>query len=191
MADYQAMSLPSWITSHKRWEKPTLGNIQLPGIVHFKGVNIKLRIERNKSSGNDGGGSLIKGLEMPKFMFEIMLITAEDEDIWNRIAPILLPRKDPSNRGFLPVYHPSLARFQIVACIVEEIEEIPPGPGGMLMIRIHCLAVSPVKQKATKNIKPKGVGGDGPAAISIGGTGNAGPQRFPGVTPPSQKAPVR
>jgi len=188
MADYATLSLPSWITDHKRWEKPALANIQLPGVVHLKGISIKLRVEHNKASGSDGGGSLLRGLEMPKFTFEMTLSSKEDEDAWNKITPILLPRKDPTQRGTFSVYHPSLARLQIVACIVEELEEVPPVAGGPLMAKIHCIAVLPVKKNATKKVKAKVLP---TPSISIGGTGNAGPQRFPGVTPPSQNAPVK
>ena len=193
MADYVTMTLPSWITEHKRWEKPTIGGIQLPGIVKLSNTSIKLRVEANKGSGNDGGGSLIRGLEIPKFSFELTLLSREDEDTWNKIVPTLLPRKDPTQRGTFAVYHPSLARFRIVACIVEELEEVPPTAGGPLVARIHCIAVLPVKKNATKKIGSKSAekAAQSPPAISIGGTGNAGPQRFPGVTPPSQKVPIK
>jgi hypothetical protein len=197
MADYQTLSLPSWINNHKKWDKPTIGNVVLPGVVLFKGISVQLRVEHNKAAGSDGGGSLIKGLEMPKFVFELFLSSKEDEDAWDKLAPYLLPRKDPRVRGALPVYHPTLARFQIVACIVEQLEEIPPVAGGPLTVRIHCLAVAPVKTGATKKVTPKGLGGAGPAPAyidpntgkTVGATTTAARQRA--ATPPSKKPPLR
>lgn len=192
MAEYETIQWPSWITDHKRWNQAILANTILPGNVILKeGAGVKIRVENNKESGSDGGGSLIKGMETPKFSFELFLRTKKDEEDWYRILPILQQAQDPSKRTYLPVYHPLLAQFRIVACIIDEIHTSFP-MGGTMVAKIHCMAVSPVKAKATKKINPKGVGGNanGPAAISIGGPGS-GPQRFPGVTPPSQKAPVR
>lgn len=164
MANYTMMKLPSWIApGNKKWNKPTIGNVELPGVVHFKGISMKLRVESNKASGSDGGGSLIKGLEMPKFVFELAIGNKDDEDAWNNLAPYLLPRKDITQRGALPVYHPSLARFQIVACIVEELEEHPPLAGGPLIVVIHCLGLAPVRPGATKNVRAKNNSGIAPA----------------------------
>lgn len=193
MADFVKMSLPSWITDHKRWEKPTLGNIILPGVVHTSQVGTKLRTQHDKASGKDGGDIRITGLEIPKFMFRLTLNSKEEEDAWNKIAPLFLPRKDPRQRKVLPVYHPSLARFQIVACIVEHVNETMPSGDQPLMAEIHCLAVSPPKNNATKRIKAKVItpNAKSPDAINLEGGKNAGPQRFSGVTPPSQKAPLK
>ena len=156
------LSHPSWITEHKKWNKPTLGNVVLPGIVHFDWEGIQLVVEDNKASGSDGGGALIRGLKMPDFMFELTLTSKDDEDNWNQLAPYLLPRKDPRSRGVLPVYHPILARYQIVACIVNKLVDKAPLQGGPLKVRINCLAVAPAKAGATKKVTPKGIGAGGP-----------------------------
>lgn len=150
------ISLPSWVTEHKRWEKPSIGNIVLPGVVHLKRAGISLRHEKGKSEGNDNGQILIQGLDMPSFEFELLLMTKEDEEAWNALVPYLLPRKDPRDRGIFPVSHPSLNRYQIYTCCVTDLEEIPPVAGGPMKVTIKCAAVMPVKEKANKNLKNKG-----------------------------------
>ena len=61
MATFQQLDYPSWIKSPKTWDNPSLGDFELPGIVHLKPIKKMLRIEDNKSSGKDGVDRLSKG----------------------------------------------------------------------------------------------------------------------------------
>lgn len=187
MADLQTLDLPSWITAPKAWDKPSLGNFQLPGVVHLKTVKKQLRYQKNKASGTDGGSALLQGLEQPEFVFELHLYTKTDEDAWNLIVPVILPTQDPTLRPAFYVKHPTLARFQIYACIVHAVEESPPVGGGPVIANIYCQSVIPAKPNATKKLsskdakKPAAVG-----TIDIGNTKNVGPQLHPELsTPPA------
>jgi len=163
----RVMSLPSWITNRRAWEKPTIGNVVIPGVVRLTGGALKLRIESNKSSGNDASSSLIKGLEQPTFGFQVSLTSREDELEFDKLIPILIPRKNPQARDALPVFHPILAKHDINNCLVSEINPGFPEPGGHLVYEISCIAVSPDKLGATKKVNPKGAGGKGPIAPII------------------------
>lgn len=185
-----ALSLPSWIRTPKAWDKPSLGNVQLPGIVVFRGITIQLRVEKNKCSGADGGGGVIKGLELPQFQFDLALNSQDEEDTWNRIAPLLLPRKDPRTRGVLPVYHPTLVRFQIRYCLVEKLVETPPNAGGPLLVQIQCLAVTPKKSGATKSVTSQASSVQGPDAIPLANQIPNAPN-IVGYGPPSKKTPLQ
>lgn len=185
-----ALLLPSWIRRPKAWDKPSIGNVALPGIVTFRGVTLQLRVEKNKSSGVDGGGGIIKGLELPQFQFDLAIHSQEDEDAWNRLAPLLLPRKDPKQRGVLPVYHPTLVRFQILSCLVEKLVETPPVAGGPLLVQIQCLAVTPKKPGATKSIKSQNSSVQGPDAIPLAKQIPHAPN-IVGYGPPSKKTPLQ
>lgn len=156
------LSLPSWITDPKRWNSATLGNIVLPGITYLHEVGIGLRRQKSKSSGNDYGNVLIQGLEIPDFRFELLLQTAEDERGWENVVPIFLPRKQPTQRDILAVYHPMLAYYQISACLVVDLRSRLPNAGNSMTAIIDCVAVSPIKTNATKTLSSKGLGGKGP-----------------------------
>jgi len=165
---FQPFSLPSWITNSKKWNQIYLGNVLLPGYAYLKESTLALRSEKNKSGGKDFGTVLIKGLEMPDFSFELILINKEHEDQWTELAPIFLPRKNPLDRGILPVYHPSLARYQIGNCVVVKLVETPPNAGGPMRVSIQCIGVSPVKDNASKSIKNKGAIGTSPVGQAPG-----------------------
>lgn len=156
------MNLPSWITDPKKWMEPTLGNVVLPGVVYLHDCGIGLRNQKSKSSGNDNGNILIQGLEIPDFEFELLLFTGDHERAFNNIAPYYLPRKRPSERDILSVYHPMLAVFQITNCVVLRLRLRMPNAGGPMTAIISCASVSPIKTKATKTLTSKGLGGKGP-----------------------------
>ncbi len=156
------LDLPSWVTDAKRWMQPTLGNIVLPGVVYLHECGIGLRNQKSKSSGNDYGNILIQGLEIPEFTFEILLFTKKDEDAWENISQLYLPRKRPNERNILPVYHPMLALYQITSCLVLSLRSRMPNAGGPMGIVIGCVAVSPINANATKTLTSKGLGGIGP-----------------------------
>lgn len=149
------MSTPYWHKASRAWNHPTLAGRFLPGRVKLKNAGRKLRYDAHKTSGSDGGGVTIKGLEPRKFTFEIEIVTEEDHDAWDRLVPLIEPMKDPKARGPVSVYHPSLARYGIQACQVVEIEEEPPEAGGPLKCKIECLAVTPKKPGATKKATSK------------------------------------
>lgn len=183
---------PSWITNAKAWNQPTLNNVVLPGIVQItKKIGPKLRVEKNKASGSDGGGSLIKGLENPEFVFELKLRTGTEEQKWTDLVAMLLPAADPRKRKAFPVYHPSLARYRIVSCIVEEVSEVPALRGGFLQGYIHCIATYPVKNGATKAIRPKPSSPSSPSTVPLNTPDTSGP-RPPqvGQNYPSNNTPV-
>lgn len=156
------MSLPSWVTAHAKWNKPSLGNITLPGAVYFHNFRIGSRFQEGKAAGGDYGDILLQGLKIPDFSFELLLFSGDDETDWERICPLYMPRKYPDQRSAIPVFHPILSRYQISNCIVLELEETQPIAAGPLRVVISCKGVSPVKENAAKNIKATGQGGNGP-----------------------------
>lgn len=189
MADLEILDLPSWITAPRYWDKPYIGEWYLPGTVYLKNIKKELRIEKNKASGQDGGGAIIKGLEQPEFMFELHIYTKSDEQQWDKLVPALLPVKDPSDRPIFSVGHPSLARFQVYSCIIKGLDETPPVAGGPLIVNIHCQSVIPAKPGATKKYTKQATSKTQQKdvnTVTIQTSENT-PQLFPEAKPPAEQ----
>lgn len=152
---------PSWITNSSAWMKPVIANIQLPGTVYLKECGIKLRHQKNKKNGTDYGSVLIQGLEIPDFEFEILIRTLKEEQAWENISALFLPRKRPTERDVLPVFHPMLVPYDISSCVVVALNSKLPVAGGPMTVTIGCVAVSPEIANATKLLKITGSGGKG------------------------------
>ena len=168
--DFTMLDLPSWITNPKQWNKPTLGNFILPGIVTLKEAKQELKVEKNGASGKKGGGATIKGGEQPDFTFELVVYSAKEEKQWNDLVKVLLPPKNPKDAPAFYVQHPSLARMNIFACMILGVKETPPHAGGPLMATIHCQSVLPSKPNATKKVTSRNASvpnSTSPDAISI------------------------
>jgi len=191
MATFQQLDYPSWIKSPKTWDNPSLGDFELPGIVNIKPIKKMLRIEDNKASGKDGGGSIIKGLDQPDFTIELLIYTGTQEQQWSKIVQVILPTKNPKDRVAFYLRHPTLSRMQVYYCIVVGVEETPPVAGGPLTVTIYCQSVLPIKEDATKKITSKGVKKPtSPDAIDVGAGKQVGSQLHPELNveakPPAQ-----
>jgi hypothetical protein len=147
------MSAPSWIRQPKAWGRPSLANIFIPGFVLLRKIGLKLHHTKGKASGKDFGKTYLQGSEIPDFEFDISIVSGEDEDAWNRVEPIYMPRVNPQERKALSVSHPMLQSMGIYSCIPVEIEKHAPISGSPMRIVLKCIASMPEQEKAAKTIK--------------------------------------
>ena len=138
--------------------KPVIANIQLPGTVYLKECGIKLRHQKNKKNGTDYGSVLIQGLEIPDFEFEILIRTRKEEQAWENISALFLPRKRPSERDVLPVFHPMLVPYDVNSCVVVALNSKLPVAGGPMTVTIGCVAVSLSSGDARRKDEDQGRG---------------------------------
>lgn len=94
--------VPHWIGPKgvpAAWQFPMIAGQRLPGVVHLDALELELRIQHNKASGNDGGAPTSKGLEPPEFSFDLTIETYEEHVAWHKLAPVVIPRKGSSIEG--------------------------------------------------------------------------------------------
>lgn len=147
------MSAPSWIRQPKAWARPSLANIFIPGFVIMRKIGLKLHHTKGKASGKDFGKVYLQGSAIPDFEFDISIVSGEDEDAWNRVEPIYMPRINPQERKSISVSHPMLQSMGIYSCIPIEIEKHAPIAGVPMRIVLKCIASMPEQTKAAKTIK--------------------------------------
>lgn len=155
------MATPFWRTGSAvrpgaagPWERPRMAGRPLPGRqVFLDHLEIKLRAHHPKASGKDGGLAIFKGLEPPKWAFELQIDDAADHAALDALLPVIFPLRRPDERNTVKVYHPTLARYGIGYCYVAGIKETPPRNGGPLTVRIEC-RVSRAKTAKAKVAAP-------------------------------------
>jgi hypothetical protein len=157
-----SMNLPVWDYGELNlFTRCELNGILIPGACTISPIKIINSSKDNKKPGQAGGGVIMEGLIPPKFSFISKIFTQEDYETWRKISDDFLALANPDLLTGIPVYHPLLADLQITACIVLEIEIIPPQTGGFLGIEIHCVAVNP-GQPAQSKLITKGKPGSAP-----------------------------
>lgn len=156
MAD--VLSLPSW---YSYGAASPYDSVVLDGLIlghpwckaRVSKVRRELIEQREKASGSDGGGIKLRGLQLSSFTITLRISDGIGEREWEKLCPKVLPIKDPKQRAAVPIYHPSLARFQITTVVVKAIDEEPPDEKGVLIVTISCVE-SREANKGSASTKP-------------------------------------
>jgi len=141
----------NYVDSPKAYDVVKIAGQTLPGEVSFGEVKRELSKKHKRGSGNDGAEPTYGGLKPTSLTIKCVLHTAEDEEAWIKIAPLMMSLTHPERRNQVAIEHPQFARMGITRCAVHAISETQP-KGKPLEVSISIDSVA-VKTGATH--KPK------------------------------------
>jgi len=144
----------NYVDSPKAYDVVKIAGQTLPGEVSFGEVKRELSKKHKRGSGNDGAEPTYGGLKPTSLTIKCVLHTAEDEEAWIKIAPLMMSITHPERRNQVAIEHPQFARMGITRCAVHAISENQP-KGKPLEVSISIDSVT-VKTGATH--KPKQTG---------------------------------
>ena len=144
----------NYVDSPKAYDVVKIAGQTLPGEVSFGEVKCELSKKHKRGSGNDGAEPTYGGLKPTSLTIKCVLHTAEDEEAWIKIAPLMMSITHPERRNQVAIEHPQFARMGITRCAVHAISENQP-KGKPLEVSISIDSVT-VKTGATH--KPKQTG---------------------------------
>ena len=150
----------NYVDSPKAYDVVKIAGQTLPGEVSFGEVKRELSKKHKRGSGNDGAEPTYGGLKPTSLTIKCVLHTAEDEEAWIKIAPLMMSITHPERRNQVAIEHPQFARMGITRCAVHAISENQP-KGKPLEVSISIDSVT-VKTGATHKPKQTITGGSLP-----------------------------
>ncbi len=158
----------NYVDSPKAYDVVKIAGQTLPGEVSFGEVKRELSKKHKRGSGNDGAEPTYGGLKPTSLTIKCVLHTAEDEEAWIKIAPLMMSLTHPERRNQVAIEHPQFARMGITRCAVHAISENQP-KGKPLEVSISIDSVT-VKTGATHKPKQTIAGGSLPFTLFPGST---------------------
>ena len=156
----------NYVDSPKAYDVVKIAGQTLPGEVSFGEVKRELSKKHKRGSGNDGAEPTYGGLKPTSLTIKCVLHTAEDEEAWIKIAPLMMSITHPERRNQVAIEHPQFARMGITRCAVHAISENQP-KGKPLEVSISIDSVT-VKTGATHKPKQTITGGSLPFTLFPG-----------------------
>jgi len=156
----------NYVDSPKAYDVVKIAGQTLPGEVSFGEVKRELSKKHKRGSGNDGAEPTYGGLKPTSLTIKCVLHTAEDEEAWIKIAPLMMSITHPERRNQVAIEHPQFARMGITRCAVHAISENQP-KGKPLEVSISIDSVT-VKTGATHKPKQTITGGRLPFTLFPG-----------------------
>lgn len=153
----------NYVDSPKAYDVVKIAGQTLPGEVSFGEVKRELSKKHKRGSGNDGAEPTYGGLKPTSLTIKCVLHTAEDEEAWIKIAPLMMSITHPERRNQVAIEHPQFARMGITRCAVHAISENQP-KGKPLEVSISIDSVA-VKTGATHKPKQTITGGSLPFTL--------------------------
>lgn len=166
------MQPPYWRINRLAWDEPRIAGFIMPGRATLMPFKFGLKVQEGSASGKDGGKTVIRGLNLPRAQFVIEVDTGDDYFMMDKILRTVMPIVQPSARDLYSVYHPTLARYNFNACLVEDIEETPPSNGGPWIVKLFLIVVfnrDNATHTPTKTINGTGNAAGNAQAITLNG----------------------
>jgi hypothetical protein len=155
----------NYIDNPRPYDEIKIAGKRLPGEVSYGEVKRELSKKHKRGSGNDGAEPTYGGLKPTSLTIKCVLHTAEDEEEWIKLSPLMMSISHPERRNQVSIENPQLARMGITRCAVHAISETQP-KGKPLEVSISIDSVA-VKTGATH--KPKQTITGGSLVSRIGG----------------------
>lgn len=114
------------VDNPKAYDVVKIAGEQLPGEVSFGEIKNELVKKTKRGSGNDGEAPTYGGLKIVTVVIKCILHTAEDEENWTRLLPLMLSLAHPDRRNEVSIEHPQFARQNITRCAVRAVGEAQP-----------------------------------------------------------------
>ena len=154
----------NYIDNPRPYDEIKIAGKRLPGEVSYGEVKRELSKKHKRGSGNDGAEPTYGGLKPTSLTIKCVLHTAEDEEEWIKLSPLMMSISHPERRNQVSIENPQLARMGITRCAVHAISETQP-KGKPLEVSISIDSVA-VKTGATH--KPKQTSGSLPFTLFPG-----------------------
>ena len=154
----------NYIDNPRPYDEIKIAGKRLPGEVSYGEVKRELSKKHKRGSGNDGAEPTYGGLKPTSLTIKCVLHTAEDEEEWIKLSPLMMSISHPERRNQVSIENPQLARMGITRCAVHAISETQP-KGKPLEVSISIDSVA-VKTGATH--KPKQTAGGLPFTLFPG-----------------------
>ena len=154
----------NYIDNPRPYDEIKIAGKRLPGEVSYGEVKRELSKKHKRGSGNDGAEPTYGGLKPTSLTIKCVLHTAEDEEEWIKLSPLMMSISHPERRNQVSIENPQLARMGITRCAVHAISETQP-KGKPLEVSISIDSVA-VKTGATH--KPKQTAGSLPFTLFPG-----------------------
>ncbi len=154
----------NYIDNPRPYDEIKIAGKRLPGEVSYGEVKRELSKKHKRGSGNDGAEPTYGGLKPTSLTIKCVLHTAEDEEEWIKLSPLMMSITHPERRNQVSIENPQLARMGITRCAVHAISETQP-KGKPLEVSISIDSVA-VKTGATH--KPKQTSGSLPFTLFPG-----------------------
>jgi hypothetical protein len=123
-------AIPFWSSDPKTWDTIVLAGAKIPAIVKCKGKKSR-KLDVKSPPGSDGATVTDKGYEPAKIDVTLRMHTEEQWIQWQRVSPLVDPKKKGKDRTALTVEHPALAEAGIAKVFIESrgILEVSGGIG--------------------------------------------------------------
>jgi hypothetical protein len=154
----------NYIDNPRPYDEIKIAGKRLPGEVSYGEVKRELSKKHKRGSGNDGAEPTYGGLKPTSLTIKCVLHTADDEEEWIKLSPLMMSISHPERRNQVSIENPQLARMGITRCAVHAISETQP-KGKPLEVSISIDSVA-VKTGATH--KPKQTSGSLPFTLFPG-----------------------
>ena len=154
----------NYIDNPRPYDEIKIAGKRLHGEVSYGEVKRELSKKHKRGSGNDGAEPTYGGLKPTSLTIKCVLHTAEDEEEWIKLSPLMMSISHPERRNQVSIENPQLARMGITRCAVHAISETQP-KGKPLEVSISIDSVA-VKTGATH--KPKQTAGGLPFTLFPG-----------------------
>ena len=156
----------NYIDNPRPYDEIKIAGKRLPGEVSYGEVKRELSKKHKRGSGNDGAEPTYGGLKPTSLTIKCVLHTAEDEEEWIKLSPLMMSISHPERRNQVSIENPQLARMGIARCAVHAISETQP-KGKPLEVSISIDSVA-VKTGATHKPKQTITGGSLPFTLFPG-----------------------
>ena len=141
----------NYIDNPSAYDTVKIAGYKLPGEIFYGELKNELAKKGKRGSGNDGESPTYGGLKLVTNTIKCVLHTAEDENEWTRLLPIMLSLAHPERRNEVAIENPQFARQNITRCAVRAVSESQP-KGKPLEVSI---TIDSVKVKPGSAHKPK------------------------------------
>jgi hypothetical protein len=135
------------------WQQVLVDGSPLPGFCNLRSIKRKLKVQQNKSSGNDGGSATIQGLLNPEFSLTQEIYTEKQYLAWLGFMQYIDIVGKPNKRERHLLQHPLAAICRVGACVFMSFELDAPEAGGPLRCKYELLGYGSLKPSGS--VQPK------------------------------------
>ncbi len=152
---------PYWedIDGADAWDFPIIGGEVMPGICVVK-TNVKRDVKLKKSKAKSGESLEDQGNKAATGTITMQLASRPQWDEWQRILPVIQPRRADGIKDPLEIVHPEPNSKNVTQIFIDEIPGYSPPAKGILTVTMRFKEFVP---------KPKKVRTGGSAGSGTGG----------------------
>lgn len=136
------------------WQQVLIDDRVVPGVVTLQRVKRKVKYQKNKSSGNEGGSVTDRGSNLVTFTMDVEVYTASQLRDFLKFLQYIQINKKPDKRNEHLILHPLTYMCRVAAVVFEAYEIDAPVSGGPLKCKFDLIAVDLKKAGARQPASP-------------------------------------